>query len=116
MCEDIMTSQLYAIKIMKPQSVNSKDKLEGFMNEVRVLSKCNHQNVIGINRASVSGILEKSDFKIKKIAYYIMPYAVYGELFNVISLSGRFDEKLARTYFLQLHYGNSLKYKPSFRN
>lgn len=101
----MLTSRLCAMKIMKEHSVNTSEKLEIFLNEVRLISSCNNTHVINILAVSVTGVRVKRTAKKENIVYYVMPYAKNGEFFQLIALGGRLEEKIARNFFLQILQG-----------
>jgi serine/threonine protein kinase len=86
---------------MKDDCVNSAEKLEKFMNEVRLLSQCRHPHVVEISAVSLLGTLIKASGSKKDAIYYAMPFVKFGELYKVIRETGPFQEELARTLFLQ---------------
>lgn len=103
--QGIDDSQWYAIKIMKDDSINTHEKLEKLMNEVRLLSQCSHPNVVELLSISVTGTLVKASGYKKHVIYYVMPYMVFGELCKIMYETGRFQEVLARTFFTHVISG-----------
>ena len=95
------------------KDISSVDKLEKFMNEVRLLSLCYTPHVLGIEAVSISGTFVRTHGLKRQIVYHVTQYAKYGELFRLIKESECFDEILSRTYFLQLLNGitNSLFFR-----
>lgn len=106
MSQNIDNGDWYAIKIMKENQVNSSEKLLYFMNEVRLLSQLNQNHIVEIVAASIAGTLIKARGTKKTVAYYVMAYARYGELYRITKETGRFTEIQARTFFFQLLDGN----------
>jgi serine/threonine protein kinase len=41
----------------------------------------------------------KESGKVKKVSYIVLEFAKGGELFDFVSISGKFDEPLARYFF-----------------
>lgn len=91
---------------MKEHQINTTDKMVCFMNEVRLLTQVSQKNIVTIIAASVSGTYIKNNGNKKNIAYYIMSYAKYGEIYRLIRETGRFNEIQARSFFVQLLDGN----------
>jgi len=92
----------YAVKIMREDQVNTPSKLEAFFNEVRILSSISHKNLVQIVRVSIDGEYRKPNGTVYKVVYYIMKYAEFGELFEILQQFESFPEKIARHYFHQL--------------
>jgi hypothetical protein len=74
-------------------------KVETFINECKILSSIDQENIIPIISLSLNGIYKKRDGKIKKVIYYVMDIAEYGELYNIIDITTNFPEDLARYFF-----------------
>lgn len=72
------------------------------MNEVRLLAQSSDKHIVKIIAASVCGTLVKTSGRKKYVAYYVMPYAKYGELYRLVKETGRFSEMQARSFFCQL--------------
>ncbi len=100
-------TELFAVKIMREKHVNTPEKVEKFMNEVRLLSRCSSPNVVQIQHVSIAGTLVKSCGSKRPAVYYVMRYAVYGEIFSMVQDRGRLTEQLARTFFVQIIKGNA---------
>ncbi len=57
---DVVTNKQVAIKFLKVHSGISKHKaLECLFKEIKILSSCNHPNVVHIIEASFDGVLVK---------------------------------------------------------
>ena len=87
------------------KDISSLEKLESFMNEVRLLSCCTSPHVVEIQAVSISGVLVNSFGQKQTVVYHVTQYAKHGELFRLIKETECFDERLARTYYLQLLKG-----------
>lgn len=87
------------------KDVNTVDKLDKFMCEVRILAQCDDKHIIGINAASVMGVY--TGLHKKPIVYHVTHYAKFGELFQFVQEIGPLSEKLARTWFHQILDGLS---------
>ena len=84
---------------------NSIDKIERFMNEVRLLSACLFAHVVGIHFAVINGIFQGPYGQKRTVVYHVTSYAKYGELYRIVRETEHFKEPLARTYILQLLKG-----------
>ena len=92
----------YAIKIMRENQINTPNKLENFVNEVQILSSIRYSNIVQIINCNLNGECKRTDGRITKVAYYVMKFAEYGELFKIIQNTPNFSEKCTRYYFHQL--------------
>ena len=101
--QNIETKALCAIKIMK--DVSSRDNLEKFMNEVRPLSVCESDHIVNLQAISINGVLVNSQGQKRTVIYHVTKYARNGEFYRFIRETECIDEKLARTYFIQLLKG-----------
>ena len=101
--QHIGTKKLCAVKLMK--DITSIDKLEKFMNEVRLLASCSSSQVVEIQAVSINGTLINSHGQKRTVVYHVTQYAKHGELYRLIKETESFDEKLGRTYFVQLLKG-----------
>jgi len=104
MAQEISSGKWYAVKIMKEHQVGSAEKLGCFMNEIRLLSQISHKHVVRIVAVSICGTLVKPKGE-KRVVYYVMEHAKYGEIHHLIKETGRFTENQARFFFLQLING-----------
>ena len=73
--------------------------MEIFINECKILSSIDQENIIPILSLSLNGIYKKKDGKIKKVIYYVMEIAEYGELYTIIDTTSNFPEEMARYFF-----------------
>lgn len=90
------------------KDANSAEKLDKFMNEIRILSLCDHPNVIQLKSVSIMGTFITSGSQKRTIVYHVSNYAKYGELYKIIQEIGGLPEKIARVWFIQLL--NALNY------
>ena len=90
------TKQEVAIKIINDNTDDSLMKL--IHDEIEAMSKIEHTNVIKqIDYGEADYVKECG--KIKKVSYIVLEFANGGELFDFVSISGKFDEPLARYFF-----------------
>lgn len=101
--QHIETKALYAVKIMK--DVSSNEQVEKFMNEVRYLASCDYKHIIQVQTVSINAILVTANGSKKVVVYHVTQYAKHGEFYRLLTETQYFDEKLARTYFVQLLKG-----------
>lgn len=78
--------------MMREDQVNTVNKLESFLNEVQILSSIRHENIVQIEHANLMGEYKKPNGVVKKVVYYAMKYAEYGELFSILQVSENFNE------------------------
>lgn len=102
----LSTGEIVAIKII----LNSVDeKLEEiFMNEVSAMDILKHKNVINYIEYGTGEIVKSEDKivkKVKKVNFIVLELAQEGEMFDVISQTGSFNESMARYFFIQFMSG-----------
>ena len=93
-----------AVKIMKISSSSKGINIQSkyFHNEINMIKKIKHLNVINLLDAS-NGIITKPNGKIKHIDYLVFEYASNGELFDYIYFPSKgFDEQISRNIFKQI--------------
>jgi len=74
------------------------------MQEVKIMEKLDHVNIIKQLEHGQEVYESKSGSK-KKVNYIVLELAQGGELFDFVSMSGKFDEPIARYYFKQFMEG-----------
>lgn len=102
-------SRFYAIKIIKRHHVE-KVSLDAFkqilVNEVTLLQKLNHPNIIQLVEYNCDGeIVVKSSGKTIQIYFIVLELVEQGDLFSYIKVQntrGGFNEQFSRYYFKQL--------------
>ena len=104
MAFNIETDERVAIKILRERNNIDRYKLDTFLEEVRILTDVNHENVISIKYINMQGFYKKANGQVYRVVYYVMELAEYGELFNLLQ-NCRLSEKLARFYFHELIIG-----------
>jgi len=92
----------YAVKILKGDDVFK----ELIAAEVDVLRKLHHEHIVNFIEMGKDTL--KNEKKAKVVDYIVLELAQGGELFDFVANSGRFSEKVARTYFNQ--FMDALKY------
>jgi len=102
LAKDSETGRKVAIKILN-DDVDDKMK-ELVLTEVESMSKLNHSNIISQLEYGV-GTYVKPSGKSKEVQYIVLELALGGELFDFVSISGRFEEPLARYYFKEFMSG-----------
>lgn len=92
-------STLYAVKVIK--SLNTMDS-KFFTNEITMLQKVNHPNVVKLINGG-DGVLTKENGKKEMIQYLILELITYGELFDFIFFPQKgFGEYIGKYIFLQI--------------
>ena len=88
---------------MKREKSSKSSKIRNlFLNETSALKECMHSNILRLIDFSEHAIAKRSDSKTMEVAYIALEYVPNGEIFDLISESGRFSEPVARFYFKQL--------------
>lgn len=91
-----------AIKFLK----NHTPFLENtFINEMLILNKIKHNNLISLISYSSNSDFAKTNGKIIKQTFTVLEFAEGGQLFDYLAFVGPFGEDLARTFFKQLLSG-----------
>ena len=90
-----------AVKIIKDTN-NIASNIKAVMNEASILKQLDHPNVIKLFDFSSEGIYHKSNGDTKQVMYSIIELAANGEIFEFLSHTGAFSEKVARFYFKQM--------------
>ena len=100
---DTRNEEMCALKLMKLDgSLNDCEIRSMFKNEVTVLHKLNHQNIIKIlNFSKGISVLEQS-LNRYNAWWIVLEYAPNGDMFKYLSKLGRLEEPIARYYFHQL--------------
>lgn len=78
-------------------------------NEIRALVHLNKGNFTSINSFNFFGLVECSNGKSYKTAYYTMKIEENGEFYRVIQKTGGFEEKIARKLFIGLVEGEFVR-------
>lgn len=91
--------ELFAVKIIKP---NNSNESKVFMNEINVLKKINHNNVVRLVDGG-EGVLTKDTGKKYMIQYIVLELIKFGELFDYIFFPQKgFGEEIGKYIFTQL--------------
>ena len=104
MAKNIQTGKLYAIKIISKDDA-TKVNLSTFQrvlkNEVEILQKLNHQNIIKLVEYNLEGdIVYLENGKQILVFYIVLEFAEGGDLFEYLCVEGRsFSEEVSRYYF-----------------
>jgi serine/threonine protein kinase len=91
------TEQYHAVKIIKHD--HPKLNLENLQKEIEILSHLNHSNIVNLIKYYECAEYTKKSGKTYNAIAIIMEVVTNGELFEYLVKSGRFSEKMARTYF-----------------
>jgi len=87
---------------MREDQLDTSEKLDAFLNEVQILSSVYHKNIVKILEVNLLGEYKKPNGSITRVCYYVMKFAEFGELFEIMQQTENFSESLARYYFRQL--------------
>ena len=94
-------NKYYAAKIIR-NKVHVNSNIKALKNEIAILTKLSHPNILNIKEYNEDGVYTKKNGKSYKTKYVILDLANSGELFGYVAYVGRFEEKIARYYFHQL--------------
>eukprot|EP00735_Rhodelphis_limneticus_P007810 TRINITY_DN20463_c0_g1::TRINITY_DN20463_c0_g1_i1::g.17::m.17 TRINITY_DN20463_c0_g1::TRINITY_DN20463_c0_g1_i1::g.17 ORF type:complete len:376 (+),score=76.33,sp/P28178/PK2_DICDI/56.33/9e-131,Pkinase/PF00069.20/6.8e-74,Pkinase_Tyr/PF07714.12/5.2e-36,Kinase-like/PF14531.1/9.5e+02,Kinase-like/PF14531.1/3.3e-05,Pkinase_C/PF00433.19/0.00011 TRINITY_DN20463_c0_g1_i1:96-1223(+) len=86
------TGQIYAMKILRKESVVEKKQVEHTLTERSILQKIRHPFIVELRYA----------FQSKDKLYFVMDFVAGGELFFHLKQEGTFSESRARFYAAQL--------------
>jgi serine/threonine protein kinase len=101
-----VTGEKVALKILqrKAFSANSSERKQ-VEREIAAMKAIQHRNVIQLKFVDWDAQYEKKDGTKTDIILVVLELATGGELFEFLSFTGAFEEKIARTYFHQLIAG-----------
>ena len=95
------TKKEYAIKIVK-NNENIEFNYKATMNENSTLLQLRHNNIVKLFKIGENGVYKKPNGKIRDdVTYAVLELAQNGEIFEYLVTTGRFEEPIARYYFLQ---------------
>jgi len=72
--------------------------VEAFENEIACMKLTTHENSIKLLGSAIGVTYNK-----KKLSYLILELATHGELFQILAMTGAFDEDIARLFATQLY-------------
>lgn len=86
---------------MRENVANEEGGLETFISEVKILSLVlPHHNIVQLLRVCLNGKYVKCDGREFPVIYYVMKIAENGELFKFLMHTPKFEENLARFFFV----------------
>ena len=101
---------LYAIKRYKKETAN----LSVLQHELNIMKVLQHENLVRLVDVRENATYKRKDESTFQCFAIILEYIGGGELFDFIAETGRFSEKVSRTYFHQmmngLHYMHAKGY------
>jgi len=102
--QEIASGKELACKIMKTDKNGHVPKsiLADVQKEVAIMSGMSHKNIISVNAVGRGPYKREGEKKTEEVLFIVMENAEEGELFDMISNSGKFSEPVARYYFLQI--------------
>ena len=102
---EIKSGKSVAIKILtnlKSKGTNINPTSKHYHDEINMLKKITHKNVINLIDAG-SGIIKKPNKNTKHVDYIVFEFASNGELFDYLFFQKKgLEEKFARNLFLQM--------------
>ena len=100
---DTCTGVLVALKVMKGDEASIPQRyLAQRKSEIEALSRLNHPSIVRILNVNLNAVYMSKSGRQFPVAYIAMELMVNGELFDVISYTGRMEAPIARVYFRQL--------------
>jgi len=105
---DESTGEKVALKLLKKDKLqvngSTRQQVE---REIMAMSKISHENVIRLRDVQWDATYPKKNGKTYDVILTVLELATGGELFEVLSFTGAFEEAIARTYFHQLVHAAS---------
>jgi len=81
---------------------NVKSQEKQIVAELDAMDKIKHKNVVQLYGSDTKAKFPEKDGSIRDTILVVLELATGGELFDYLMYTGKFEEKLARTYFRQL--------------
>ena len=97
---DTVEKEKVAIKIIKndlPQQI-----IDGIKNEIQAMSLLDHPNIVKLKYFGEDDYINEEKQSTKRVFFIVIELAKGGELFDFLSISGKFSEPMARYYMKQL--------------
>ena len=98
---------LVAIKKYKKETAT----LETLKHELSIMKQLNHENLVKLISVRENAVYKKKNEVTYNCFAIVLEYVGGGELFDFVAETGKFSEKVTRTYFHQmmngLHYMHS---------
>ena len=92
---------LYAIKRYKKETAN----LSTLQHELNIMKQLKHENLVQLHAVRENATYKRRDETTYPCFAIILEYVGGGELFDFIAETGKFSEKVSRTYFHQMMNG-----------
>jgi serine/threonine protein kinase len=100
---DTRTSEFVALKVMKEKDGTIPQAcLAQYRSEVQALNILKHPHIVRISGASECAVYKSKSGQEFQIVYIALELLPNGELFDIISCTGRMEAPLARVYFRQI--------------
>jgi serine/threonine protein kinase len=101
------TSLQYAIKIIKKKYAMTPERFRDLVaNEAGHIQEISHPNIVNLVLTNEEGLYtRKGNRGTYTCSYIVMELCPNGELFDVLAVTGRFQERVARAYFRQMIEG-----------
>jgi len=96
------TGELVALKIIRKDKGDWRASNEAAVQrEIDAMLKLSHPNVLRLIHVDMNAVYQKKNGTRVNAILLVVEFAKGGELFPYISMTGSFEEALARTYFQQ---------------
>eukprot|EP00475_Leptophrys_vorax_P013254 TRINITY_DN1961_c0_g1_i1.p1 TRINITY_DN1961_c0_g1~~TRINITY_DN1961_c0_g1_i1.p1 ORF type:complete len:509 (-),score=167.97 TRINITY_DN1961_c0_g1_i1:108-1634(-) len=101
-----VTGEKVALKVLAKKNLDeSSTEFKQVKREIDALTLLNHPNILRMHEADWNAVYPKADGGTQDVLLVVLELAGGGELFDFLSFTGCFDERVARTYFHQLIAG-----------
>ena len=91
----------------------SKNHLSIVVNELDTMVRLDHGNLVQIYESGEESY-DKQNGKSKKVNFIVLELATGGEIYDIVAMSGRFNEDVARFFFKQILSGLDYIHKSGF--
>jgi len=101
-----LTGEKVALKVLAKKNLDtSSTEFKQVKREIDALTILQHPNILRMYEADWNARYPKADGEFQDVLLIVLELAGGGELFDFLSYTGAFDERIARTYFQQLVNG-----------
>jgi hypothetical protein len=100
------TGERVALKVLAKKNLDtSSTEFKQVKREIDALTILQHPNILRMHEADWNAKYPRADGELQDVLLIVLELAGGGELFDFLSFTGCFDERVARTYFHQLIAG-----------
>jgi len=102
LAKDTDDDKKYALKVFQNTTELDDTKQKLFRNEIKVLKRFKHNNVIKMHSYSDNDVFTNKYDKQFSVSYIALDYHKNGNIQQLLSKSGALEEQIARYYFHQM--------------